>query len=541
MNTGTSAPRDAKRIADRQQLAWPDLRNGDSGTQISIGADRRNVDALITSNVDVDTMLKLVQSAAKELGLPKTDFLTHQGPSTATVDMEFNDYLVRDGSKTSFTFPIGKLIRILNRSSVLRPVVLYIEGDIEEQVLVTNGQPKPLPVDTPVLLNEKQLDGVSDLRVTAIQAWWSPIAGWIAFLVLIAFIGVILVAPIRLVASIRKIGDQEEPEPTKRSPEEVQAQYDAAVQKQKGKRFGWLTNLWPYLIFSAVALARLPGLGSIRRQIFYGIPDFVRDAVSNLTPAAVILAALFPVVTTMTAVFFIKKRKKHTPPKVTLKASLLWLLLGTAYLLVCVVTIPSLNLRVEAAWIRPVIFMPAAVMFACAAWSTYRESKRSLTVLDSDDPIRLMAKELGNQAGVRVRQVVVKDEDQFVNAFATFFGTIGITRALRDQLPEDEIRAILAHEVGHLKARDVPRVFFQSVGMFALVIGVVWCLERYSPAYRQSDLSTLVTPLICVAILPIYWANGSEAEKVGDRRGPICRPNLRRRNIQTRDHPNPRP
>jgi Zn-dependent protease with chaperone function len=71
-----------------------------------------------------------------------------------------------------------------------------------------------------------------------------------------------------------------------------------------------------------------------------------------------------------------------------------------------------------------------------------------------------MAEELGNQAGVRVRRVVVKDEDQFVNAFATFFGTIGITRALRDQLPEAEIRAILAHEVGHLKARDVPRIFF---------------------------------------------------------------------------------
>ena len=197
-----------------------------------------------------------------------------------------------------------------------------------------------------------------------------------------------------------------------------------------------------------------------RRQIFYGIPDFVHDAISNLTPAAVIPALLFPVVTIMTAVFFIKKRKKHTPPKVTLKASLLWLLLGTAYLLVCVATIPSLNLRVDAAWIRPVIFTPAAVMLACAAWSTFRESERSLTVLSADDPIRLMAEELGNQAGVRVRRVVVKDEDQFVNAFATFFGTIGITRALRDQLPEAEIRAILAHEVGHLKARDVPRIFF---------------------------------------------------------------------------------
>jgi Zn-dependent protease with chaperone function len=49
--------------------------------------------------------------------------------------------------------------------------------------------------------------------------------------------------------------------------------------------------------------------------------------------------------------------------------------------------------------------------------------------------------------------------------------------------------------------------------MFGLVIGVVWCLERYSPAYRQSDLSAIVTPLICLAGIVITWLMAPRRKK----------------------------
>src|SRR2546425_1532823 len=82
--------------------------------------------------------------------------------------------------------------------------------------------------------------------------------------------------------------------------------------------------------------------------------------------------------------------------------------------------------------------------------------------------------ELTRQAGVPMPRIWVSG-DSSPNAFV-FGRTVGsselvVTQALLQQLNQDEIRAVLAHEVGHLRHRDVVIVTLMSaIPLIAYVI-----------------------------------------------------------------------
>src|SRR5207302_9350773 len=82
--------------------------------------------------------------------------------------------------------------------------------------------------------------------------------------------------------------------------------------------------------------------------------------------------------------------------------------------------------------------------------------------------------ELTRQAGVPMPRIWVR-QDSSPNAFV-FGRTVSsselvVTQALLQQLNQDEIRAVLAHEIGHLRHRDVVIVtLISAIPLIAYVI-----------------------------------------------------------------------
>jgi hypothetical protein len=72
---------------------------------------------------------------------------------------------------------------------------------------------------------------------------------------------------------------------------------------------------------------------------------------------------------------------------------------------------------------------------------------------------------LAERTGLRVRVFVINKN--FYNAFATgalpFARVILVGRPLLDSLPEDELKAIMLHEVGHIAHHDLPRLCLLSM------------------------------------------------------------------------------
>ena len=96
-----------------------------------------------------------------------------------------------------------------------------------------------------------------------------------------------------------------------------------------------------------------------------------------------------------------------------------------------------------------------------------------------------MVDELAREAGMPAPRLYVTD-DPSPNAFATGRGpsrsAVGVTRGLLALLPEREIRGVLAHEIAHIRHRDVlissvaatvagAVMFLASMARFAMIFG----------------------------------------------------------------------
>jgi heat shock protein HtpX len=98
-----------------------------------------------------------------------------------------------------------------------------------------------------------------------------------------------------------------------------------------------------------------------------------------------------------------------------------------------------------------------------------RQAKAMRAVL-REGPWFDMVQELSVTAGVRVRAVTLLDLPA-ANAYATAFQTIGLTRGLIEQLEPAEVRAVIAHEMAHLKLGHPQRTLWVSLAISSLVYG----------------------------------------------------------------------
>lgn len=98
---------------------------------------------------------------------------------------------------------------------------------------------------------------------------------------------------------------------------------------------------------------------------------------------------------------------------------------------------------------------------------------KSMGGAPADETLCRLARKAADAVGVPPPQHVYMIDKQEPNAFAASgFGssatTVAVTRGLRDLLTVEELGAVLAHEVGHLKHRDVSRNMHVAIAISGL-------------------------------------------------------------------------
>ena len=90
-----------------------------------------------------------------------------------------------------------------------------------------------------------------------------------------------------------------------------------------------------------------------------------------------------------------------------------------------------------------------------------------------DSNLTAQAKDIGRRMGVDLRAPTIDDTPHFgklyANAFAHTRGRIRVTRKLIDELSPEELEVVIAHEIAHLRQRDMLRGWAIYLGSIAML------------------------------------------------------------------------
>jgi heat shock protein HtpX len=137
--------------------------------------------------------------------------------------------------------------------------------------------------------------------------------------------------------------------------------------------------------------------------------------------------------------------------------------------------------------------------------------------------------DLADRAGVPVPRLYLIPSDQ-PNAFATgrdpSHAAVAVTQGLVMNLPEDEVRGVLAHEFGHIKNRDI--LVSSIAAMVAGAISAVATILQFSMLFGGSDeddsplglLGTLAAIIVApIAAMLLQLAVSRQREYLADATG----------------------
>jgi len=155
--------------------------------------------------------------------------------------------------------------------------------------------------------------------------------------------------------------------------------------------------------------------------------------------------------------------------------------------------------------------------------------------------LRTRAEELAVKLGFPIKRILVLNASKRStksNAFFTGLGktkTIGLFDTLLEKFDEDEVLAILAHEIGHAKEKHVTKMIFPMLFMFVVVLATAFFVvnaEAVSLAFGFSEINIafgmyatmiLATPFFLIMSIPQsilsrkheYEADSYEVKYVG--------------------------
>jgi heat shock protein HtpX len=159
------------------------------------------------------------------------------------------------------------------------------------------------------------------------------------------------------------------------------------------------------------------------------------------------------------------------------------------------------------------LFVALAVLMNVAGyWFSARialAASRARPVKPGELPeLEAMVEDLAGRAGLPVPRLFLIPSDQ-PNAFATgrnpSHAAIAVTQGLLFQLPEEEVRGVLAHEFGHIKNRDI--LVLSIAAMVAGAISAVASVLQFSMLFGGSDEEDsplgLIGTLAAIIVAPI--------------------------------------
>jgi STE24 endopeptidase len=145
----------------------------------------------------------------------------------------------------------------------------------------------------------------------------------------------------------------------------------------------------------------------------------------------------------------------------------------------------------------------------------------------SDGPLRTSLLQLAREDGVPVDDVLVADASRRTTALNAYVSGIGATRrivvydTLVDTAPPEQVRLVVAHELGHAKARDVMWGTFLGALGIALVVCVLAILGRWSWLLARAGVDSLGdgrAVALLIALVAVLGLLAAPAQNLVSRR-----------------------
>ncbi len=479
------------RVAAEKQgrSQWPDPRNGKPGTQALLTFDPRNADLTLATPLEFGAERLLTESRgiARTTDLPLTDFITLQGRSTAAVDLEFNDYLQRGGMRSAFSLDLHRLRTALEQSSLPRPIILAIDVDSMAQTrLAHNGTVRRLEEVT--FLN---LDDIPPGMQLHFEARATPVGIVVGLL-----LGGLFLFPVATMARYGRRADPPAADPEPPSPEEVQKQYDRQSPL-------WITRLGFLVIPVVLAGGDFFPQAFTTWEVLLPLP-FLWGLIG-----AGGIATVFGVVNVL--LFRRREAARETarpnePAEDRPIAAPDWLigLIGFPFLIAATLFWPIYTpegLVLRRNYIFGLLGLLPVYLLVMGIRS-FRAGRQTL----NDGPWHAMVHELAALGKIRVKHVVLVRAKE-ANAFATAFGTVGLTTGLIEGLAPEEVRAIAAHEVAHLKLGHPQRTLFLTLTATVALLAAWGALEAaLRDSLPLSMRALLQSPIFAIFLLPLLRA-----------------------------------
>lgn len=495
------------RAAEKQGRAdWPRVADGEPGTQVHVTFDLRNADIVLITGHDFGQtpLLNQARHLAAKIGRPRADYILFTGAKTVNADIELNKYLAQPTRRhTESDLDLSALTSALLSSDLPRPIVLFVRADDADQAVLTGPGRVPRTLGEATFLGLTEVPPGARLHFAASIPWYAPLVGLAFVAFLLSAIGSVVVSPWRLA---KKRAQQAEASAVP-APEEVQRRYN----KQSPLRL--VTSLFP---LSVGLLMLLGNPHRLMTAVMYSLP-FNPDAL-GVGSAFYLPLGMGALVGLSFLAFTLTERARvrrgempllpaeppdpDAPPRWT--RTWFALVLGIAWLPLMLLPILLLNGVVRPApWVHSLPFVLPGVLLTALAVGGWIAARAVRTDLPPADPWHQMVNEVAAQAGVTVRHVV-RVQSPGLNAYASIFGTVGLTAGLLRKMEPEEVRVIIAHEIGHLRNGHVRRGFVVSLLTLAVVCAAWWFGLHAAKSHLSNSAYTVLSgPLVGVFLVPL--------------------------------------
>ncbi len=169
--------------------------------------------------------------------------------------------------------------------------------------------------------------------------------------------------------------------------------------------------------------------------------------------------------------------------------------------------------------VRIIVFSPLFVTFIAMALYGRKQVKKSHEELKPGDQWFDETMRFAQLARTKVRGVRVH-KTEAINASASLWRIVTINEGLLKRLPAEEIRAIIAHEVGHVRFQHVPKGILLSLALqVPLFFGYYQLAEWLNEVHKISlfGFGYFANMLISLITLPVVSWQKRKAEREADR------------------------
>lgn len=481
--------------------AWPLVLDGEKGTVVCITYDVSNLDAtLITSKAfPLGRLTEEGRKILAHMDRRKAAILTLPGQRTMGVDLEFNPYIERERFSRKLELDLAALGAALRASDLPRPIHVGIGFEKAIPTVVQVGT-KRIEKEKFAFFSADDLVAGSRMTAEARASWWAlpGVLLGIGMLVLV-FWGF---REIRDVQRLEEAAPLPEMKPVK-APEDVQKAYDRSR---------------PAFLYVIPMLAPMALCGLMDAEAAF-VSLEILSPVPFGTLVTGYMAVLLGGVLVMSLASRARRKAREAKGSVATPFPLPWLavLMAPAIVLAFgmgIVTAIPVYSPEHMQWRRYALYgLLGIAVLALAGAAIWAWRRRVVPPKITEGPIYETTMDLARLAGTKVRGIRI-DESESINASASLFSVVGVTRGLLDKMEPEEIRAVLAHEVGHLAYRHVARILLMSL---PLTFGVYYGWFRFTD-WLEPLVSTEMYSVLANGIIPIFILNGIVAAAVSPYR-----------------------